>query len=124
MNTHLYALKAMGFGLASSVLMGCQSQQVISEQQEPLALCVHDTTTNEAAKMTESSLWMGVLYELELIFDGQFSQVEPQSYELPRLVAGDWLAIECAFAGGYWDLRQEKGTPVFAEVPESWSFPE
>lgn len=43
---------------------------------------------------------------------------------MPQLVAGDWLAIECAVAGGYWDVTQDKSTPAYAEVLESWSIVE
>lgn len=70
-------------------------------------------------------MWEIVLAELHLqALNTQEIEREPDLVSMPQLVAGDWLAFECAIAGGYWDLGYEKGTPVFAEVPESWLLPE
>ena len=39
---------------------------------------------------------------------------------MPTLIAGDWLAMQCAFMGGYWDLDHNNDAPTFAGAPESW----
>ncbi len=75
-----------------------------------------------------AGMWEIVLAELHLhatrTLEIEHSVQTDRVPSMPQLVAGDWLSFECAIAGGYWDLGYEKGTPVFAEVPESWSIPE
>ena len=36
----------------------------------------------------------------------------------PSLIAGDWLAHQCALAGGYWDMPHRENAPAFAEASE------
>lgn len=35
----------------------------------------------------------------------------------PQLAAGDWLAFQCAIAGGYWDRPSGPYAPEYAKAP-------
>jgi len=60
-----------------------------------------------------------MLNELGIGSAGPESALAPStSYKLPELVAGDWLAWQCALVGGYWDMHS-KQAPAFAEAFES-----
>lgn len=95
-------------------MVGCQPAQTVVDAEglvpadaaEPVELTAGDT-----------SIWESVIAEL-------MPQTEPSRgntpVQGPSLVAGDWLAFQCAIAGGYMGSEYEKGTPAYAEVPESW----
>jgi len=126
MNTIISSVcvSAIGFGLGA--LGGCTSHQLEQVTLDTGGVIeVQSASPTKPAPEAESSMWQAVLAELDLQFD-QPTQRESTtgSNALPQLIAGDWLAMECAISGGYWDWGHERGTPVFAEVPESWSVPE
>jgi hypothetical protein len=124
MNTQLNAFMILGFGLIPCTLIGCRSHQVLVEAPAAAHEPPAERELIGSVSDLDTFLWMGVLSELEIMFAEHASKTPLQRNDMPQLIAGDWLAFECALAGGYWDLGEEKGTPVFAEVPESWSIPE
>ncbi|MFG0312923.1 MAG: hypothetical protein ACF8LL_01870 [Phycisphaerales bacterium] len=67
-----------------------------------------------------STNWHGILSELFAAYE-QTAPIAAEQPSMPQLVAGDWLAFQCATAGGYWDLPAQSDAPVFAGAPESWS---
>jgi hypothetical protein len=73
-----------------------------------------------AAPINSSSIWQGILSELFAVYE-QTDPIAAEQPAMPQLVAGDWLAFQCATAGGYWDLPAQSDAPVFAGAPESWS---
>lgn len=73
-----------------------------------------------AEPINGSTSWSSILSELFAACE----QAEPSPADqptMPQLVAGDWLAFQCATAGGYWDMPAQSDAPVFAGAPESWS---
>jgi len=126
MNTIIASVcvSAIGFGLCA--LGGCTSQQLEQVTLDTAGVIeVQSALPTKPAPEAQSSMWQAVIAELDLQFDLSAQRESTTgSNALPQLIAGDWLAMECAISGGYWDWGQERGTPVFAEVPESWSVPE
>ncbi len=104
--------------LALASLNGCAVQQSRINAHHQQAASIVATSPDARA------LWDEVLSELfppqSGITQGAVASEQPRS-TMPSLVAGDWLGVRCAVVGGYWDATHENGTPVFAEVPESWS---
>lgn len=108
---------AIGASLASAFLIqGCVSpqtpQSVVSSL--PVELVVVE---DRLSKTTQQATWNDVVFELLITAPPTTDEVRTTG---PSLIAGDWLAIQCALAGDYWDVPNEKGAPVFAEAPESW----
>jgi hypothetical protein len=106
---------------AAGTLGGCSHHQSLTrshtfQSAEPTIVIAMDETVNDTELVT---IWGQILNEL-------FEQSTPvesaqsSSPTMPALVAGDWLAFECALAGGYWDVPKNNDAPVFAEAPESW----
>ncbi|MHA7812876.1 MAG: hypothetical protein ACX94C_05735 [Phycisphaerales bacterium] len=75
-----------------------------------------------------SAQWSQVIAELLVAYEQTRTPAHNSSTQLPQLVAGDWLAVRCAMAGGYWDAPMndnmhdpmKNDAPAYAEAPESW----
>ncbi len=124
MSTNRTALIWIGFGGLLTLAGGCQ-------QREPMAVDAGGALGISADRPTvmssteNQSMWERVLVELELVHASRpVEHSSPSGTAMPQLVAGDWLAFECAIVGGYWDMSHDKSTPAYAEVPESWSIVE
>lgn len=112
--------------LASLCLLsvGCASQQTQHESLQHL-LPTNQVTikpNEKPAKIKQSIASTHALSEL-LILIGSFENTmhEPATHQAPKgpqLVAGDWLAWQCAIAGGYLNSseHQTKSAPAFAEA--------
>lgn len=82
------------------VLTGCNQHMLVSQS---------DTlSTNDHQPISSA-----ILSELTI----EYAQFNTTGSIGPQLVAGDWLAWQCAFAGSYWDLPAKKA-PTFAEAIE------
>lgn len=125
MKTSSAVVMLAGYALSVIALSGCVGHQTVDVAMDT-GQELHDVSERSLIAGSEiSGMWEIVLAELHLqALNEERIEREPDLVSMPQLVAGDWLAFECAIAGGYWDLGYEKGTPVFAEVPESWSIPE
>jgi|GEM_PF-5058488 len=111
-----------GFVGTISLLGGCAHQHALVTDENPLMIT--PTTIIEpkinidhesdiiAASMMLNELGLGFIEARDE------STGSSLSYELPQLVAGDWLAWQCAVVGGYWDMPNENA-PAFAEALES-----
>ncbi len=106
----------------TSLLGGCTHQHALVADENPLLITPttiikpktnidHESDTI-AASMMLNELGIGFVDAREE------STGASLSYELPQLVAGDWLAWQCAVVGGYWDMPNENA-PAFAEAFES-----
>lgn len=108
---------AIGVSLVSALLIqGCVSPQTSQSvvPSVPVELVVVEDRQSET---TQQAAWNNVVFELLITAPPTTDEVQATG---PSLIAGDWLAIQCALAGGYWDLHNQKDAPVFAEAPESW----
>lgn len=125
MKTSSAVVMLAGCALSVIALSGCVGRHSVDVAMDA-GQELHDVSERSLIAGSEmSGMWEIVLAELHLqAFNTQEIEREPDLVSMPQLVAGDWLAFECAIAGGYWDVGHEKGTPVFAEVPESWLIPE
>ncbi|MEZ6162905.1 MAG: hypothetical protein R3B67_00535 [Phycisphaerales bacterium] len=94
-----------------STLPGCASLPQ-AEHQAPLSPA-QPTITVEP-----QMLWGEVLAELFPL--NEQARTPETDQVMPTLIAGDWLAMQCAFMGGYWDLGHNNDAPTFAGAPESW----
>ncbi|MAO24817.1 MAG: hypothetical protein CMJ25_29065 [Phycisphaerae bacterium] len=100
--------------LLSVSIVGCQRNQTVVDSG---GLVSGDAEQSVELVSGDSFAWEAV-----------FAELVPEQAEVgvnslvhgPSLVAGDWLAFQCAIAGGYMGSAYEKGTPAYAEVPESW----
>lgn len=129
-------LAASVFSICSlTLLTGCHRGQTITQadaalptnQAAPLITATHSpvlgtssgTSSNpsQAAALAELLPWL--IVELP-------QQQAPQATKAPgpSLVAGDWLAFQCAMAGGYWDTPRDENTPTFAGVTQDGPMPE
>ena len=111
--------------VAAASLGGCAQHQILIENPslnvgEPTAVVAMNDTVSDTEAL---SIWGEILEELII----QQHQLDTQTNTsgMPQLVAGDWLAFECAMAGGYWErfdteIDQKNDAPVFAEASESW----
>ncbi len=116
MQTHTFAVLT---GLCPMLLMtGCVSQHSVSsiEHTEPLGSPI-ELQAADQADLEQS--WHEVFAEL---LETPPSPTLATQRTGPTLVAGDWLAIQCAIAGGYWDMPTTNNAPVFAEALESWPY--
>ncbi|MFG0299340.1 MAG: hypothetical protein ACF8K1_07050 [Phycisphaerales bacterium JB047] len=95
-------------------MVGCQPAQAVVDAQ---GLVPADAAEPVELRTDDSSVWESVFAEL---MPQAVSSRENTPSHGPSLVAGDWLAFQCAIAGGYLGTEHEKGTPAYAEVPESW----
>ncbi len=112
--------------IASLCLLGtgCASQQAQHESLSGTIASEHIVVqhTQVHHKITQTSASNPLLSEL-LILIGSFENTEhttttDQSPAGPQLIAGDWLAWQCAIAGGYLKSseHQKKSAPTFAEA--------
>jgi hypothetical protein len=125
MKTSSAVVMLAGCALSVIALSGCVGHQTVDVAMDTGQELLDVSERSLIAGSEMSGMWEIVLAELHLqALNKERIEREPDLVSMPQLVAGDWLAFECAIAGGYWDLGYEKGTPVFAEVPESWSIPE
>lgn len=124
MSTNRTALIWIGFGGLLTLVGGCQQREpVVIDTGSTLNIAMDDAS--QMSVTNDHSMWERVLIELEMVHTSRsVEQIEPSARSMPQLVAGDWLAFECAIVGGYWDLSHDKSTPAYAEVPESWSIVE
>lgn len=97
-------------------LAGCASLPQVDQQ----ASIEHPAPT---VTVDTQALWGEVIAELFPMRD-QAQAAKVASLEgnqpMPMLIAGDWLAMQCAFVGAYWDMDQTNDAPTFAGAPESW----
>jgi len=95
-------LKAATLALASLYIAGCSTGPSLVEHTDQLQ--VHE----------KSTVTLTVLSELTI--DSNFEDIASTSTG-PQLVAGDWIAWQCALAGSYWDMSQTNA-PAYAEAHE------
>lgn len=109
------AARAVGLCFVTGLLaQGCAPIRV-STQGESAGVVLEPSAS---VALEADQEWAQVLNELFIL---QHPNALGHEHHGPSLVAGDWLAMQCALAGGYGELRNENDTPVFAGVPESWS---
>jgi hypothetical protein len=110
-------LMLTGLGVFAAVMAGgCRSLPVAAAVDPEQAAILDRPMTPESGELL---IWEQAF--VELFMHAEATARSPRTGGMgPSLVAGDWLAIECAIAGGYWDIAHEEGTPAYAEVPESW----
>jgi len=95
------------------ILQGCTSHQPIAQIQETQV----QLNPSHIPAETQDQI-LAELFELLLIkLEPSTQTIQVQSTP-PQLVAGDWLAWQCAIVGSYWDLPQTNA-PTFAEALES-----
>ena len=117
---HVMKHAAMALTASLFTMPGCTQPHTPATHAGGETLHHQPIRVANAAPINSSSSWHGILSELFAAYE----QTEPITAEqptMPQLVAGDWLAFQCATAGGYWDLPAQSDAPVFAGAPESWS---
>jgi len=107
---------AAAFLITTPLWSGCHAQRaaVSTNQTEPM---MAQLTLQSTQSTSTEGEWGDILFEL-LAFE--YPQAPQPQNAGPSLIAGDWLAVQCAIAGGYWDMPVYTDTPAYAEVPESW----
>tara|TARA_R110002072_G_scaffold42064_21_gene118940 strand:+ start:226831 stop:227166 length:336 start_codon:yes stop_codon:yes gene_type:complete len=106
----------------TTLLGGCAHQHALVADEHPLLASPSSSINPEIDVENESDTIAAsmMLNELGIGFvDVRNESVDSSvPYELPQLVAGDWLAWQCAVVGGYWDMPNENA-PAFAEAFEA-----
>ncbi len=106
----------------ASLLGGCAHQHALVTDENPLMVSPSFSIDPEIITESESDTIAASMMLNELgigyVDDRNDTDGSSLSYELPQLVAGDWLAWQCAIVGGYWDMPNENA-PAFAEALES-----
>ncbi len=92
------------------LMIGCahQSQQVLNPNE------LGHTSPSLIADVNPSAQSAQVLSELSMS-SLIWQNTNPTPSITPQLVAGDWLAWQCAIAGSYWDMPF-KNAPAYAEA--------
>ena len=95
-------LKAATLALSTLYISGCSTGPCLVE------------TTHQHDAQEKSTMLITVLSELAIDSDFEDSAFTMTG---PQLVAGDWIAWQCALAGSYWDMSQTNA-PAYAEAHE------
>ena len=92
-------------------LSGCVVHQPATQPQEGDVQSLHIPIETQSQILTE----LFELLEPKFVLAQKPIQIQSTS---PQLIAGDWLAWQCAIVGGYWDMPQINA-PAYAEAFES-----
>ena len=83
---------------------------------QPTSIVLDTQSSITGAEQESADVHAVVLTELSITKSVTLSAEKPALG--PQLIAGDWLAFQCALAGGYWDLKPGTG-PTYAEAYEA-----
>ncbi len=72
---------------------------------------------DELGKYQQNTAINHMLFELSIQPSANETVLDQPVAVGPQLVAGDWLAWQCALSGSYWDMPTQS-MPVFAEASE------
>ncbi len=117
-----HVMKHAAIALTASLftMLGCTQPHTPATHAGGETLHHQPIRVANAAPINSSSSWQSILSELFAAYELS-EPITAEQPTMPQLVAGDWLAFQCATAGGYWDLPAQSDAPVFAGAPESWS---
>ena len=79
--------------------------------------CAMNGTQQRAQTPSQTTSPVAMSIMLEELAIAPSPQISTSQAIGPQLIAGDWLAWQCALSGSYWDMPTEYA-PVFAEAHE------